>query len=203
MPSRVYSTDEWIAIEELLRLASNSQKPGPDSAEVQRWRRLFEYSHFEAIYLLQEFLKDVTRYRMTDSEYELMAAILAANGHSRLSWEHLNSLKHMLDAHTRPTTDRWGNSWTLLRLGGFLTFVERVMEIAKLRVKPICEQMVGGNGEAITVAWVDNYSMGKIYEWVDQRMVPVRDAASRLKKAEPVAEDSNVGVGTSVDNPPH
>jgi predicted RNA methylase len=88
-------------------------------------------------------------------------------------------------------------------LGGFLTFVERVMEIAKLKVKPICEQMVGGNGEAITVAWVDNYSMGKIYEWVDQRMVPVRDAASRLKKAKQAAEDSNDGVGISVDNPPH
>lgn len=138
---------------------------------------------------------------MADSEYELMAAVLAANGHSRLSWEHLNSLKHMLDTQTRPTTDRWGNSWTLLRLGGFLTFVERVMEIAKLKVKPICEQMVGGNGEAITVAWVDNYSMGNIHEWVDQRMVPVRDAASRLKKAKQAAEDSNDGVGTSVDKP--
>jgi hypothetical protein len=34
-------------------------------------------------------------------------------------------------------------------------------------------------------------------------MVPVRDAASRLKKAKQAAEDSNDGVGISVDNPPH
>jgi hypothetical protein len=43
MPSRVYSTDEWIAIEELLRMASNAQTPRTDSAEVQRWKGLFEY----------------------------------------------------------------------------------------------------------------------------------------------------------------
>jgi hypothetical protein len=147
------------------------------------------YTHAEATSVLSNFLNDSTRFRIPNSHYEYIADSLAANGHSRESWEHLWSLPRLLIAQCTWITDSAVESWMILELGSFLGSVERIMEVAGLKEAPMVVRVDSEeDGVVRDLVCVDETLMNKIHRWIADRMAIDWDAARPLlRKAEQTA----------------
>lgn len=160
-------------LDELNRMAENAlsiNETKPSEEEITRWMNVFQYTHSDAKYFLTMQLNDVTRTRIPDSHWELIAPDLLDAGHSRDTYEHLISLKDLLRSQSSTVMDDQGKVWTLLKLEGLLRSVEKITEIAGLAEEPRCTGAEGENGLFIVV-WVDEEATKRIEGWINERLV--------------------------------
>ncbi|KAF2827439.1 hypothetical protein CC86DRAFT_455101 [Ophiobolus disseminans] len=147
-----------------------NQYPTPDTIEC--WKKLFRYSHMEAVRLIGDQRGDVTRERISDDHWALIKDEKEALGYDREAYEHSLQLPKVFKGQsaTIPTASVDGGLMLLFRLGGLLDTPEKVKQIAGLDGVPVVK---GGMSEMGMVQFcvVDKETQKKLEEWLVQRAV--------------------------------
>ncbi|KAF1920590.1 hypothetical protein BDU57DRAFT_544270 [Ampelomyces quisqualis] len=166
----------WEEVERMAMAASANDAqiankyPAPDT--IERWKRLFGYSHMEAVRLIGDQRGDVTRDRITDSHWALIADEKEALGYDREADEHSLQLPKVFKGQsaTIPATGGDGELVHLFRLGGLLDSAEKVKEIAGLEELPVVREGVNEMGP-VKFCVVEREAQDKLEEWLKQRAV--------------------------------
>ncbi|KAF2033231.1 hypothetical protein EK21DRAFT_86353 [Setomelanomma holmii] len=166
----------WEELERLATAASANdaqianQYPSPDT--IERWKKLFGYSHMEAVRLIGDQRGDVTRERITDDHWSLIKDKKEALGYDREAYEHSLQLPKVFKAQsaTIPTTGADGEMMLLFRLGCLLDTPEKVKEIAGLDKLPVVREGMSELG-VVKFCAVDKDAQKKLEEWLAQKAV--------------------------------
>ena len=100
--------------------------PSPET--IFKWKRLFGYTHMEAVNLISQQRADLTRERITDAHWDLVRQEKEAAGYDREAYEHSLHLPEVFKAQsaTIPINSEDGGLMLLFRLGGLLDSPEKV-----------------------------------------------------------------------------
>jgi hypothetical protein len=163
----------------------------PSSDTIERWMRLFGYSHEEAVRLIGDQrgdgmshlpsaqsvgvytnLSTVTRDRITDDHWALIKDEKEAYGYDREAYEHSLQLPKVFKSQSAsiPTTGADGGLMLLFRLGGLLDSPEKVKEIAELEGLPVVKEGMSEMG-VVKFCVVDKEAQKKLEEWLAQKAV--------------------------------
>lgn len=114
----------------------------------------------------------VTRTRITDDHWSLIAGGEEALGYDREAYEHSLRLRDVFveNSVTIPTTGEDGATLLLFPLRGLLGSPEKVKEVAKLEKLPQVREGMGSMG-VIKFCLVDKAAAKKLEEWVVQKGV--------------------------------
>lgn len=166
----------WEEVERMAQAASVAdaqiadEYPQPET--IARWKRLFGYSHMEAVHLISKQRGDVTRERITDEHWDLIKDEKEAAGYDREAYEHSLQLPNIYkdQSATIPTTGEGGSFLWLFRLGGLLDTPEKIKEIAGLDEDP---KVVNGFSETglVKFCYVDKEAQKKLGEWLTLQSV--------------------------------
>jgi hypothetical protein len=187
---------EWEELERMAMAASADdaqiadEYPSVDT--IERWKRLFGYSHMEAVrligdqrgdgeYLLPEPLSSftpntyrltVTRERISDSHWALIQDEKEASGYDREAYEHSLQLPNVFKGQsaTIPTDGAGGELMLLFRLGGLLDSPEKVKDIVGLEELPVVKEGVSETG-VVKFCVVGKEVQQKLEEWLAQKAV--------------------------------
>lgn len=168
--------DGWAEVERMAQatLAADAQianeYPKPDT--IARWKRLFGYTHMEAVHLISKQRDDLARERITGEHWDLIKGEKEAAGYDREAYEHSLQIPNIYkdqSAIIQTTAEDGGMVW-LFRLGGLLNTPEKVQEIAGMDEVP---RVVTGIGETSLAkfCYVDKEAQKKLENWLTQQSV--------------------------------
>lgn len=161
-----------------------SQYPAREA--IERWERLFGYSHMEAVRLIGDQRGDgkhvpaqvfrlpytnleVARERITDEHWTLIKDEKEALGYDREAYEHSLQLPSVFKGQSASIPVA-GSEMLLFRLGGLLKTAEKVQQVAGLEKLPAVRE---GRSEMGVVKFcaVDKEAQKKLEEWLTQQSV--------------------------------
>ena len=165
----------WEEVERMAQAALSNTKTTdkyPEPETIARWKRLFGYSHVEAVNLISCQRGDVARERIPDDHWGLIKDEKEAAGYDREAYEHSLQLKDVFkdQSATIPTTGERGEHVWLFRLGGLLDTPEKVKEIARLDDVPKTVSGLSEMGLA-RFCYVDMEAQKKLEQWLTQQSV--------------------------------
>ncbi|CAO2656393.1 Nn.00g051960.m01.CDS01 [Neocucurbitaria sp. VM-36] len=167
---------DWEEVERMAIAASAedaqlaSQYPTPET--IERWKRLFGYSHMEAVHLISGQRGDVTRERITDDHWALIKDEKEALGYDRAAYEHSLQLPKLFKGQSAsiPMAGADGEMMYLFRLGGLLKTPGKVKEVADLEELPVIREGMNEK-EIVTFCVVNKDTQKKLEEWLTQQSV--------------------------------
>lgn len=114
----------------------------------------------------------MTRERITDAHWSLIAPEKEALGYDREAYEHSLQLHKVFKGQSAaiPITGGNGEMMCLFRLGGLLDSPEKVKEIAGLEEVPVVREGVN-EMELVKFCVVGKEVQGRLEEWLRQRAV--------------------------------
>ncbi|KAI8939590.1 hypothetical protein NX059_003354 [Plenodomus lindquistii] len=169
----------WEELERMARaataadaeLAANATDTIPKET-TDRWKKLFGYTYWEAVRLIEEQRSDVTRERITNDHWSLIKEEKEALGYDREAYEHSLQLPNVFKGQSAsiPTAGAEGEMMLLFRLGGLLDTPQKVKEIAGLKELP---NVMEGWSELGPVKFcaVDKDVQKKLEDWLTQQAV--------------------------------
>jgi hypothetical protein len=114
----------------------------------------------------------VTRERITDAHWTLIAREKEARGYDREAYEHSLQLPKVFKGQSAaiPITSGDGEMMCLFRLGGLLDSAEKVKEIAGLEEVPVVREGMNEMG-LVKFCVVEKEVQRRLEEWLKQRAV--------------------------------
>lgn len=112
----------------------------------------------------------VTRERISDDHWGLIKAEKEAAGHDRESYEHSLQVKEVFKSQSASVPAPDGSLMLLFRLGGLLSTVEKVQQVAEMDEPPVIQQGWSERG-MVNFCVVDEAAKMKLEEWLTQQSV--------------------------------
>ncbi|KAF1950255.1 hypothetical protein CC80DRAFT_482983 [Byssothecium circinans] len=166
----------WAEVERMAQAvyAGDAQLAGeyPSTETIERWKKLFGYTHGEAVRLITQQRADVTRERISDEHWDEVSLAKQELGYDREAYEHSLQLPNVFKENNAPIPmiSASGEATVLVRMAGLLDSAEKIKEIGKLDEMPeVIEAWIGLGTEKFCVVKQQAYK--KIGEWLVQRSV--------------------------------
>lgn len=162
---------------------SSVQEEPPSSSQILRFRRLFHYSHSDAIEQIKQHRNDLFRPRVSDEHWDMACARMEARGYDREALEYELGLGSRAASRDREERREEGMGASfVVKLEGALGDAERIQKGAGLAKALDVVKGVGVEGE-VRFCVVDGAVKNAIEEWLAREGIRYRPVFVRVPKA--------------------
>lgn len=180
---------------------SSESASHPSDAAIQRWQKLFHYSHCDAITAIENHRNNIVRNHVSDALWDLVREQKEEEGHDRESYEHELELERVRKSKTdfiKPSA-KVDNGRYLIKIDGPVT-AELLQTLAGSPQALTIEKGNGDDGDAnfcIVNAVVKDALLGKISN-INFRPTIVRLAEPAAKDLSSTSRYPTLGLDTTL-----